>query len=187
MCQPEAVGHYSRNNSTTGNCYVLDGEAMWGVPAPTDPAYVCGEDDAAQAISGTHHFHVQGTRMPCVRAIDAKTSLDFDRMITIEIKQDPAQLSRGTVTGFGDAWLDGRVLDAQFTRRRFEVSLMQNNLPSQCLSQHQVQLLYDFEGFGSNRLELSEVESPDCDPQSSAPDGNDYCKGFATLVLTALD
>jgi hypothetical protein len=188
LCRPQQVGHYSRTDDGTANCYTIEGQPLWGVPAATDAAYVCGEDDAAQSISGTHQFRARGTRMACALAFDAATALMIDQTITIEIEQDPAQLSRGkvTISGLGDAWLDGRALDAEFTRRRFQVSLVENNLPSQCVSQHQLQLLYDFEGFGPNRLELNEVESPDCDPQSSSP-SDDYCKGFAMIALTALD
>lgn len=188
-CAAQAVGHYHRGFDNAANCFTIEGDPKWGVPAPTDPAYVCGESHTADSISGLHSFRARGMRMPCTLPSADTMPFMVDQNLTIEIVQDTAQLARGKVTvrGVGDAWLDGRAFDAEFSRRSFKVSIAENNLPARCPSEHRLELSYDFEGFGPQHLQLDELDSAGCDPQSSSPTASDYCKGHVTLDLTAID
>jgi hypothetical protein len=56
MCQPQQVGHYNKDFVDSSNCYALDGEALWGVPASTSAAYQCTTADAgSDAICQERH------------------------------------------------------------------------------------------------------------------------------------
>jgi hypothetical protein len=35
-CDPTQVGHYSRIFDSSGNCYRIEGNALWGLPEPSD-------------------------------------------------------------------------------------------------------------------------------------------------------
>lgn len=41
MCKPRQVGHYDDAFNDAENCYTIEGEPLWDVPAKADPAYIC--------------------------------------------------------------------------------------------------------------------------------------------------
>jgi hypothetical protein len=180
LCTPELVGHYRRNAS--GPCIEEEGIPLWDEPRPTDPLYVCNASQKPEAISGSYRFRVQGEAQPCVRAGEALQLRKIDETITVELKQDSAEPTRGTLTmhGVGHPLIDDRVLPAEFQRRRVTAHEERSNLPSRCPQQSTLDVSYDFEGAGSRQLQLMEVNTPDC----NQPD--DYCKGYWQLTLSEL-
>jgi hypothetical protein len=94
--------------------------------------------------------------------------------LSLSIQQDPAQLSRGTVTlyGTGEPLLDAQPFAATFDRQSFAVHLAYSNLPAACPEQWQLDFSYDFEGFGPSKLHLFQTRTPDCKNAPAA-----YCKG----------
>src|SRR5262249_31943844 len=113
-CAPQALGHYHAGFDYSANCITIEGERHWNVPRAIDPTSVCGERNDSQSISGAHHFHATGMRWPCALSGQRLDPIQVDKMITIEIAQNAADLSRCkvTVSGLGESWLDGRSFDA---------------------------------------------------------------------------
>lgn len=118
--------------------------------------------------------------MTCALPSEAQLARPLPSRLSLMIEQDPADLSEGTVTftGTGEPLLDARTFPATFGRQSFSVRAGASNLPAACVQQWQLELDYDFEGFGPRELRLFQLQTPDCEHAPSA-----YCKGGLNAEL----
>jgi hypothetical protein len=182
-CTPVQVGHYRPTYNDQQPCIEQDGLPMWGRPPTPDPIIVCDSDLSPEDISGSYRFTAIGQHLPCtvgtfVGDVDIRLEVD------IEIEQSPDAPDTGTVIieGTGDQLVDGRVLPASFTRRRFSVHEQESNLPASCPQEHQLDVSYDFEGFAPGVIALTEFGTPDCE---NAP--LTFCRGSLQLALELIE
>jgi len=175
-CGVSQVGHY---HPTYGSgCVNVDGSPMWSVPAPIDPASVCGADLVPKDISGTFSLCADGMRTACTPKAGAEKPTPLPTALTIVIAQRKDDLSKGTVTltGTGHSLIDGVPIDAVFQRKRFTATKEYSNLPSKCPEQYSISIALDFEGIVPGSLSLFESHTLDC-----ATSG--YCKGAINAKL----
>jgi hypothetical protein len=178
-CTPTQVGHYHPTWGENG-CIEQDGEPMWGHPVSPDPIYVCDADNSPQDISGTYSFFAQGQWSVCAESAAEQEVLELALEISVEVTQDNADLSTGTVTvqGTGHPLLDGQPIAATFVRQRFEALEAYDNLPSSCPQEHQIEIRHDFEKVESEGfIDVFEFGTEDCVE----------CKGEMTLYMGLTD
>lgn len=179
-CRPRAVGHFSRVY-TSEACYETEGEPMFGHPAARDFAAECDADLGPQPIDGTHVVHGMGFGTPCDFGGDAEQFF-VDGPITLEIDQDPDDLTRGTVRigGTGYAFLDENTLAVRIERQRFVAEALRP-AAAECPSSYDSEVEYDFEQ-GAGRVFVAEQGKPDCESNPSA-----FCAGDISLTLRAIE
>jgi hypothetical protein len=169
-CQVQAVGEMH----DSGPCTPADQQPRWGVPPAVAARDICGADRSPVNLNGDYELVTCGSSMACALPGEKLTSRSLPSHLSLRIEQDPADLSQGTVTldGTGEPVLDGQAFQATFERQSFSVHTKYDNLPATCMQQLQLDLEYDFEGFGPRTLHLFQVQTPDCEHAPSA-----YCKG----------
>lgn len=178
-CAPSQVGHYSAAWAT-GNCLMTVGQPMWGLPNPPDPVNVCGSDNRPADLNGVYKFRGMGKKIACTALAGAEPQVSVDLPLTITVAQLPSDLTKGTVViqGSGYDHVDGKAIDATFTRRRFSATVPQTNLSSTCMDSYSVDVQYDFESGAAGRLHVFEVKTIDCQTSQA------YCKGDLEVALT---
>jgi hypothetical protein len=169
-----AVAEIGEAHRDFEHCMEPDQLPRWGIPRAAQPSEICDADLSAQDISGNYELIACGHVNACWDGKAPSESTPLPSPLPLRIRQDPEDLSHGTVMldGTGEPLLDGHVFDATFERRSFRVMAEYTNLPATCVEQWSLQLEYDLEGFGRNQLNFSMVHTPDC---QGHPD--DYCKG----------
>lgn len=137
-CAPHEVGH-----GRFYWCFNTTRVPAWGIPPGLDPAHVCGADDLPRDISGSYPVAATGVRSACPPQAQA----DARMSLTMVVRQDPADLGRGSVTiaGTGEPALDGRPLPARFFRRGFVADETNVELPAPCAGRRSVVIEYDFD------------------------------------------
>ncbi len=181
-CTVKQIGqfHPMYTSSPGGGCLSIVGAPMWATPLPYPATSFCNADNAARDISGTHALCTNGYSGTCAFPATAQKAFSGDLQLVIA---QTADLSKGTVTitGTGNALVDGVALDATFTRRRLQARKSVSNLPAKCLAEHTIDLDLDLDGDAPGKLLVHEARSaPDCaDGGSYIP----YCKASTTIQL----
>ncbi|HEY5372580.1 MAG TPA: hypothetical protein VIK01_02800 [Polyangiaceae bacterium] len=175
-CRIQAVGE----THDSAPCTPVDQQPRWGIPAAVAPRYLCGADLSPVQLSGDYDLVTCGSATACSLPGEQQSPRPLPSTLSLSIQQDPADLSRGTVTlgGTGEPLLDAQPLAATFDRQSFAVHLAYSNLPAACSEQWQLDLTYDFEGFGPRKLHLVQTRTPDCKNAPAA-----YCKGDLSADL----
>jgi hypothetical protein len=180
-CKPDLVGHLHSVLQSQGSCFAVEGQPMWGFPsAVIDFASICGADNRAQKLAAGYLIHGKGHRIACTAAKSAEPMVAVEADLMLQVTQDPADLSVGTITitGSGEPRLDGRVVSAMFKRQRLTAEKQFSNLPAQCIDQQTVHVDFDVEAGLVGHLRFDDVRDLDCPPSQG------YCKGYLDLELT---
>lgn len=160
-------------------CIPADQQPRWGTPESVSPARLCGADNAPRLLPESTVLQACGSRVAC----DPKAGGTPLSGVRLGITQTPDNLAVGTVVidGTGDPDLDGTSWPATIDRARVTVSVHTGSLPARCPESVDLELDYDFEGFGARHLSFMAQRTPDCDGNP-----NDYCKGGVETALAPL-
>jgi hypothetical protein len=129
---------------------------------------------APQNVSGDYQLVTCGQATPCTRAGEPVMTRALSDRVELTVSQNLDDLSHGIVTlhGTGELLLDGRPLDAVFTRRSFRVEL-KGPINTVCSEEYDLSFSYDFDGYGPRTFNLDFERSPTCNGNN----GSEYCKG----------
>lgn len=177
-CDVQEVGETHRGGD---GCIQADQLPRWGIPGAVPPSEICDADLSPQDLNGRYIVPTCGQfSSSCFEDKDKGGSQSLPSSITLDIQQDPADMTQGLVflDGTMRPGLDGVPFAATFERAKLTVFVQASNLPSDCPEQSSLQLEYDFEGFGGRRLSFEGSSTPDC---TNAP--MNYCKSQVNAVF----
>lgn len=183
-CSVVQSGHY--HPTWQSDCLAVDGAPMWATPWPPDPADVCGGvPPPVEDISGTYEVCANGQFVACTEKAGDEPAQSISTRLTLAVKQDPVDLSKGTVvvTGTGVQWIDGMEIEAEFEMRRFTAEKRFSKATSSCVEEWSVSVSYDFDGRKiPGEIGWFEFRDLNC---GDGGGGNPYCKGHgdATIVV----